>query len=791
LETSRYFDGSWYAGQYPIAGNGTYRSPLEHYLRNDTPTAFDPNPDFSEAWYLSRDPGLAAAVESRAFRNGYAHFLRYGCVELRTPAPHIDLEWYAAVESVRDSILEGVAADAFSHWLCIGKPAGLSARPPAAEQIERGRAQALYRRKAMALLPGIGRAPLRFACAGDPVISVVMAVRGDLAMTLATLSSLRANTPEDVELILIVLGNSDIGRFVTGAIVQRLDETVGEEAAIVVGVAYARADATIVLTKGVEIGAGSIDALSRRIHSDARIVAVGGKVLDADGLLISAGHIVWRDGQTQAYLRGMSPLAPEANFARDVHFCGSALLAMRTSVLRASVDNGVPPPATDSAAAALCLGAIAAQSRVVYDPAAMVTVWRDPDPDDTLAIDTELHVSFLSTCHDADGRMIPQARYADTARRRILYIDDTVPLRAIGSGFVRGNDLVATMTGVGFAVTVFPVNGCRFGLTSIYADMPDTAEIMHDWNVSRLAEFLRARRGVYDTIWIARTHNLDRIRSILDEVFADDPAPPAIVLDTEALVSEREAALARLGGRGFDVGAALHQELSNAGICRTVVTVSDAEAAILRAAGCGDVHVLGHLRPLNPSPRSFDQRAGMLFVGAIHRMDSPNYDGLCWFVDEVLPIVEQNLRWETRLTIAGYTAPGVTLERFAHHPRITLRGAVSDLASLYSSHRLFVAPTRFAAGAPYKIHEAASFGLPVVASALLRYQLDWTDGEDLLTAEPSDPAAFAGHIVALYRDADLWRRLREGALARLARENGRDAYVEALLGILGRPHDDT
>ena len=33
----------------------------------------------------------------------------------------------------------------------------------------------------------------------------------------------------------------------------------------------------------------------------------------------------------------------------------------------------------------------------------------------------------------------------------------------------------------------------------------------------------------------------------------------------------------------------------------------------------------------------------MLFVGAIHDVDSPNYDSLCWFVDEVLPLIENSL----------------------------------------------------------------------------------------------------------------------------------------------------
>ena len=177
----------------------------------------------------------------------------------------------------------------------------------------------------------------------------------------------------------------------------------------------------------------------------------------------------------------------------------------------------------------------------------------------------------------------------------------------------------------------------------------------------------------------------------------------------------------------------------------------------------------------------------MLFVGAIHEQDSPNYDSLCWFADNVLPLVERELGWETRLTIVGYTAPGVRMDRFEDHPRITLRGPVADLATVYDSHRLFVAPTRYAAGSPYKIQEAASHGLPVVATTLLADQLEWRGGEDLLAVVVDDAAAMAERLVTLYRDEALWQRLRDGALARLAAENAPATYRQPLLTALGPP----
>ena len=80
---------------------------------------------------------------------------------------------------------------------------------------------------------------------------------------------------------------------------------------------------------------------------------------------------------------------------------------------------------------------------------------------------------------------------------------------------------------------------------------------------------------------------------------------------------------------------------------------------------------------------------------------------------------------------------------------------------------------------------AASFGLPVVATEILRHQLDWEDGEDLLAAEATDAAAFARHAVALQRDEAVWNRLRDAALARIHQENNRGHYAAAIRRVLG------
>jgi O-antigen biosynthesis protein len=794
IRTSLYFDPVWYLQQYQAVGEaiaaGEWSCALHHYLSNNTPTAFDPLPEFSETYYLARYKDIETAVEAKDRRNGYEHFLSHGALELRLPTASIDLKYYTTAHpSVRADLEYGRARDAFAHYLSIGRQLGL---PPLPERpITERQASALYRRKADNLLLAGSRTALDFTCTGMPALSVIMLLHNRFSLTLMTLGSLRAHYQGDIELILVDAGSTDetrqIQRFVHGASVLRFDFDIsrGSNAAL----HCTRADSVLFLNNAVELTPGAVAAALRRLYSDPHIGAVGGKVIRAHGRLQDAGGIIWRDGTTLGYLTDCSPLAPEANFVRDVDFCSAVFLLVRGTLLRQldGFDDALALSGYEEAD--LCMRIAETGHRVVYDPAIVINRSAqggsgdgsgsgNPGPAQQLFFGK--HNTQLRFRHTADDRLQVFARSLDPGMR-VLFIEDAIPLRQIGSGFVRSNDLIQVMVSLGFRVTVFPINPCHFGLAVIYGGLPDTVEVMHDRTGDDLAEFLATRQGYYDAIWIARTHNLDRVKPIIERMALGTGRPPRLVLDTEAISAMRDAERGALSDKApFDLDSAIMQEFANAHICQCIIAVNPEEAQKLGELGFSDIAVIGHLREARPTPRTFGERSGMLFLGAMHDQDSPNYDALSWFVREVLPLVEAALGWETRLTVAGYTDGNVSLEQFEGHPRITLRGMVEDIEPLYDAHRIFIAPTRYAAGMPYKVHESASFGLPVVATELLCRQLGWQSDRDLLAVDASDPAEFAHRIVGLYRDAKQWQELRDNALERVRVENNHTRYKEAV-----------
>jgi GT2 family glycosyltransferase len=791
--TAIYFDADWYRYTYPAVDAavraGRWLCALHHYTCNDTPDAFDPLCQFSERFYRERNPDIQAALAAGTLRSGYQHFLFHGVFELRPPAPSIEL---VAVPQ-HDS-----AAQPRNAFACLLHERHQRIAPPLPDERQ---TQALFAARAHQLLPRHGRSRLDFTPDGPPDVSVIVVARDNFALTMQALASLRANYGGAIELILVDSGSSDetahITRYVTGARHLRFANNIGFVRGCNAAQAHATAPAVLFMNNDVELAPGAVAAALRRLASDPAIGAVGGKVIRTHGRLQEAGCIVWRDGSTSGYLREADAAAPEAEFVRDVDFCSGVFLLLRRDALAAlgGFDAAFAPAYYEDVD--LCVRLWQAGYRVVYDPAAQLTHYEYASArcaDAALAlmathreVFVRRHRGWLRQCHARGPSSELLARTAGPPGHRVLFIEDTVPLRGIGSGYGRANDIIRAMVALGAQVTVFPVNGCRFDPAQVFAELPDTVEVMHDRTLANLPGFLRERAGCYDTIWISRAHNLDKALLALHAAYTD-PNHATVVLDTEAVFALRDLARATLTGAAFDLDRALQAEFANAWFCQHVVAVTEAEAAILRGrVGLPAVTVLGTARDPAPTPRDYGDRSGLLFVGAMHRADSPNYDALGWFIEAVLPRLAARLGAAARLTVAGYAGPGIGLRRWRGHPQVALAGKIADLTALYDAHRVFVAPTRFAAGTPYKIYEAAAHGLPVVATGLLRDQLGWRDGIELLAADPGDPDGFAELIATLYHSRRLWQALRNQALARLARDHNQAGYRARIGQILGRP----
>lgn len=344
-------------------------------------------------------------------------------------------------------------------------------------------------------------------------------------------------------------------------------------------------------------------------------------------------------------------------------------------------------------------------------------------------------------------------------------IDDWLPDPRIGAGAPRALALMQAIIAAGAELTLFPT----LIDPDSAADIPRLlggSEVVTGYGSARMGRFLSERGKAFDLILISRPHNMTAYRAAARE---SKLTGKPFIYDSEALFARREALRRGVLGDPMpadELAREIRSEIALADGARMVITVTEDEAAFFRASDHADVRVLGYSVAPTPGTAEFDRRSGFLFVGPFYADGTPNTDSIVWFLDRVVPNIRRAMARDVPVVLAGLRRAGAIAARV--NGAVRSLGALSDLAEVYAGARVFVAPTRFAAGIPIKVYDAAAHGVPVVLTPLLAEQLGWRHEQEALVADSAED--FAAQCVRLHGDRALWEGLRARALARIAQD---------------------
>ncbi len=630
----------------------------------------------------------------------------------------------------------------------------------------------------------------------SPRTSIVVVLWNQAALTLDCLRGVARQTEADFELIIVDNGSTDatsaLLERVRGVRIVRNSDNRGFLLAANQGADAARGEFIAFLNNDAHLHVHALARAEALIAADPTIGAVGGRIILPDDRLQEAGSIIFSDGSCVGYARGRPPEAPEAMFRRDVDYCsGVFLMVRRKEFARLGGFDARYAPAyyedTD-----LCMRLWQQGLRVVYEPSVTLTHLEygsapaDSHVSARLAAARRIFVerwsSELQRHFPPEERHLLLARARSNRRRRVLVLDDRVPVASDGAGYPRARQIVHALVASEHTVTFVPLQypQCDWGTT--WRSLPRTVEVLTDVGIVGLDRLLSERRGHHDLLFVSRPHNMAvvaRLHARRPELFQG----LCIIYDAEAVFAARERLRAEVDGDMLAAKRAerdMDAEIALADIACGVITVSPGEAALFMARSDRTVHVLGHALSPEPAPTTLGERRNLLFVGRLQEDGSPNVDALTWFVQQSLDLVQLRLQRSVTLDVAGIC--GAPRVKALNHPSVRLLGPVDDLRPVYANARVFVAPTRFAAGIPHKIHEAAAHGVPVVATRLLARQLGWRDGVELLVAD--DAAMFAEQIDRLERDPLLWQSIRDNALEAVRRDCDPDVFAATLERII-------
>jgi glycosyltransferase involved in cell wall biosynthesis len=129
-------------------------------------------------------------------------------------------------------------------------------------------------------------------------------------------------------------------------------------------------------------------------------------------------------------------------------------------------------------------------------------------------------------------------------------------------------------------------------------------------------------------------------------------------------------------------------------------------------------------------------------------------------VTRIMPIVWMR-RPDARVILAGKD-PAPSLLRLAGDPRVSVRGFVEDMRTVFAAASVSVCPLVYGAGIQNKVLEAMACGLPVVASRELASSIGAVEDEEWLLGDTD--ADLAAHILDVVDDPR--RSARVGRAAR-------------------------
>ncbi|MDF7674670.1 glycosyltransferase family 4 protein [Acetobacteraceae bacterium ESL0709] len=792
MRTSWYFDPQWYLRRYPeveeCIRTGRYGLPLEHYLCNDEPTRFDPNPHFSEIYYLAQYPDIEKAVAEGRYRNGYEHFLTTGLYEGRRPQQGVELD-LGVMKGGRSHLLADYnVEDAFA--LYVRQKEEKFSIDLLSCSVEAARKLAITRLEAH--LPALYRNPLVFDTSWPPELTVILCSEGDYLSVTASLLSLYEQGFSGQEIM--VVSNGTVRER------HRLEKTFKnvtflypaewktDKGLFLKGVQLAKCEQILLLYAGVTVHQNALSVIFSSM-AERDITGGGGQVIAANQKVLETGCHIFRDGSVKVYGKGEKAFSPDISFARQVDgFQRGAFFGRREAILPLLAE--LAPFEDKTGFLSLTCSLSAMGNKLVYCPDLLLTDLETGRafelPASVPDLFKENFPSYLAEEFLPSDQRTPF--FNKEKNRTILIVYERLPLASEGGFSRRAFDLIEILHKEGWEVSLLALHeGPEDRLTPLQS-YPSSVK----WFVGEdyLQDFFVKGHVEFDLVWVNGSSIAAQLMSLVKPFLRSEQN---FILDITTLegngLRASESYLRRCVG-GQDNKelflAELRQKLSDAWLCRAVITDNDWEADHIRQAGIFNVVVIpNRFRAPGVTPQ-MEGRSGLLFPVPLYKSGDAAHDGFDWFCLNVLPALRDILPEDIPLWVGAYHNPAIDLafyERF-----VPVKGLTKPLplAEIMEQCRLAVVPTRVMATITPEILDVMEAGLPAVMSSPVMKELGFTAGEEGIDGGFNDPQSFALAIAELYTDEALWNRISKAASEKITASYSKEHFRSSVLSLLAQ-----
>jgi len=609
--------------------------------------------------------------------------------------------------------------------------------------------------------------PLLFHKPDRPKVSIVIPVHNKFSVTYHCLASLLlAPNEAPFEVVLVDDGSKDettaIMNVVKGIEYVRNENAEGFVRACNLGAGLARGDYVVMLNNDTEVTAGWIDELLNVFETFQGVGLAGAKLVYPSGALQEAGGIVWSNGQPWNYGRDGNAKDPRYNYVRQVDYISGACIMLPTHLWKelGGFDEAFAPAYFEDTD--LAFRVREKGFKTVYTPFSEVVHFEGVSS----GTSTESGMKRYQMINQPKFR----ARWADAYKNhgrlgqqtdlikdrnvdyRALVIDALTPQPDKDAGSYAAVQEMRILQSLGFKLTFIPENleylGAyteelqRMGIECQYA--PFTPSV---------AQFIKQRGAEFDVVYITRFYVADKYINLIRRA-----APQAkIVFNNADLHFLREVRMG-IANRDHDriEKATLTRDTELAVMRRVdlVLSYNEVEHAVIQSHNL-DKSLVAKCPWVVEVPEKvpgFEQRKDIAFLGGFGH--PPNVEAVEFFVGEVMPLLRNALP-DVRFLIYGSNVPDA-MEALESED-VIIKGYVTNVADVYDSCRVFVAPLKFGAGLKGKVAGALAHGVPSVLSPIAAEGLGIADGREALVV--STPEEWVTAISGLYKDPEQWSRI--------------------------------
>ena len=621
---------------------------------------------------------------------------------------------------------------------------------------------------------------LHFRESCHPIVSIVIPVHNNFEVTYQCLAALLiAESSIDFEVVVVDDGSSDqtleILSAVSGIHNIRNEVCRGFLHACNSGVSHAKGDYVVLLNNDTKVTAGWLNELLAVFDNFVGIGLVGPKLIYPSGVLQEAGGIVWGNGSPMNYGRNGDSDDPRYCYTRQVDYLSGACLMFRKSVWNEMGGfSEIYAPAyfedTDLAFRIREKG-----YKTVYAPLSQVIHYEGLS--NGLSTETGVkkfqdvnRTKFKARWKHAFKNLGSDWRDLDLMKdrnvvRRALVLDAETPMPDFNAGGYAAIQEMRLLQALGYKCTFVSQNMLwvdrytrdlqRMGIECIYAPF-----------ALSINEVIEARGAEFDLVYVTRYYiakeSIESIRRFASQA--------KIILMNADLHFLRELRAALNCNSDEGLTAAIETREEELAVMRKVdlvLTYTDVEKAVIlshnlasnKVARCPWVcETASDVKP-------YHLRTDLAFLGGFQH--PPNLEAMQWFVEHVLPslkVVAPNIR----LRIYGSNIPQVLVDLSNINPQLVIEGWVADVASVYDSCRVFVAPLQSGAGIKGKVIGALSHGVPCVLSNIAAEGIPL--GDRFHASIANRPDDWIERILEIYNSESVWTSISENAL-RFSKKN--------------------